>query len=82
MLVTIELDNFEKKFEYIGRIINYKYIGIEDGYIVTEWQNLLGKPHTVYANRMSVSEHMVREDKEWIKDIFEHLMVGKTWTWY
>ncbi len=80
MLVVVRLNNYDKKIEYIGRLVKYKYINAEE-YKVTEWEDLFGTPYISSWGEMFCAQSTVQEDKEWIKDIFEHLIVGETWRW-
>lgn len=68
---------YNKKIEYIGRLIKYKYFSVEEGFESTEWEDLFGKPREHYLKHYTdhtpilVSPHYsTQEDRVWIKDIF------------
>lgn len=88
MLVVVLFNNKDKEIEYIGRVIKYEWLSINEGFEVFEWEDLLGQPREVHVKRyanhppvLSVPHHSTQEDRIWIKDIFEHLIVGEEWEW-
>ncbi len=87
-MIVVLFNNDDKKIEYIGRLIKYKCLSIGEGFYSTEWEDLLGKPgesylkhYTDHAPVLMSPFYSTQKDRVWIKDIFEHLIVGETWDW-
>jgi len=82
MLIIIGLDNLEKKIKYIGQAIEYER-DLDRGLAISKWRNIFGdEPYINITGKMYQSWSMVKEDREWIKDIFESLVVGSSkWIW-
>jgi len=81
MLIAIDLDNYDKKFNYIYGLIEYEFSERDGGYISTKWKEMLGTPYINITGKVFARKNMVQEDREWIKDIFESLVIGEIWKW-
>ena len=76
MLILLGIENSEKLFDYIVKIIDYE-IDEHGDYVINKWENLFGTPYVNISGNLYGNRTMVREDKDWIKTIFEHLIVGE-----
>lgn len=76
----MSIDNLEKKFTYIVKIIDYK-LDENNDFVISKWKNLLGVPYVNISGKLFGSKNMVKEDKRLVRDIFEHLIIGDIWKW-
>lgn len=88
MLTVVLFNNKDKKIVYIGRLIKYEFLSVGEGFESTEWEDLLGEPRETYIKHytdhtsiLRAPNYSTQEDRVWIKDIFERLLVGEEWEW-